>query len=135
MFQKIKNRLVILSTILMLGAPAAVPVAVYAQDIDDNLCSGANLDVTGGSTDCTTNATPETFQAKLAKFIDLISIVIGVIAVIMIIFGGFRYMTSGGDATKVTGAKNTILYALIGLIVVALAQIIVQFVLNTTEDI
>jgi hypothetical protein len=53
----------------------------------------------------------------------------------MIIYGGFRYITSGGDSNGVTAAKNTILYAIIGLIIVALAQIIVNFVLNKTTSI
>jgi hypothetical protein len=47
----------------------------------------------------------------------------------MIIWGGLRYITSGGDSAKITSAKNTIIYALIGLVVVALAQFIVKFVL------
>jgi hypothetical protein len=47
----------------------------------------------------------------------------------MIIYGGFRYVTSGGNDASVSGAKNTIIYALIGLVIVALAQVIVHFVL------
>jgi hypothetical protein len=50
----------------------------------------------------------------------------------MIIWGGLKYITSGGDSGNVTGAKNTILYAIIGLIIVALAQFIVRFVLSKT---
>jgi hypothetical protein len=60
---------------------------------------------------------------------------VGIIAVIMIVYGGFRYITSGGDATKVTSARNTILYAIIGLIIVALAQFIVKFVLKKATDV
>jgi len=52
----------------------------------------------------------------------------------MLIFGGFRYVTSGGKQESVTSAKNTIIYAIIGLVIVALAQIIVQFVLNKTSQ-
>ncbi len=52
------------------------------------------------------------------------------ISVFMLIFGGLKYITSGGESSGITGAKNTILYAIIGLVVVGLAQIIVQFVLN-----
>ena len=52
------------------------------------------------------------------------AIIVGVVAIIMIIVGGFRYITSGGDSSKVGSAKNTIIYAIIGLILVALAQII-----------
>ena len=50
----------------------------------------------------------------------------------MIMVGGFKYITSGGDSGNITGAKNTILYAVVGLVVVALAQIIVRFVLART---
>jgi TRAP-type C4-dicarboxylate transport system permease small subunit len=62
--------------------------------------------------------------------VNLLSAVVGIVAVIMIIVGGFRYITSGGNDTSVTAAKNTILYAIIGLVVVALAQIIVRFTLS-----
>jgi hypothetical protein len=50
----------------------------------------------------------------------------------MIIYAGFRYVSSGGNDDAVKGAKNTILYAIIGLVIVALAQIIVHFVLAKT---
>lgn len=56
---------------------------------------------------------------------------VGLIAVIMLILGGLRYITSGGDAKKVTDAKNTILYAIIGLIISVLSYAIVNFVLST----
>ena len=55
---------------------------------------------------------------------------VGIIAVIMLIWGGIRYVVSGGDAKKVTDAKNTILYAIIGLVISFLAYAIVQFVIN-----
>jgi hypothetical protein len=58
--------------------------------------------------------------------------VVGVIAVIMIIIGGLKYVTSGGDSSAVGSAKNTIIYALVGLVVVALAQALVKFVLAKT---
>ena len=56
--------------------------------------------------------------------------VVGVISVIMLVWGGLRYILSGGDNKKVTDAKNTILYAIIGLIIAVLAFAIVNFVLN-----
>jgi amino acid transporter len=64
--------------------------------------------------------------------VNTLSLFAGAIAVIMIIIGGFRYITSGGKEEGVKSAKNTILYAIIGLVVVGLAQIIVHFVLNNT---
>jgi hypothetical protein len=54
----------------------------------------------------------------------------GALAVIMIIFGGLRYATSAGNASSVTAAKNTILYAIVGLIIAFLAFAAVNFVLN-----
>jgi len=57
--------------------------------------------------------------------------VLGAISVIMIIIGGIRYVLSGGNATAVTAAKNTILYAIVGVIVALLAYAIVNFVLTS----
>ena len=56
--------------------------------------------------------------------------IVGIIAVIMLIIGGIRYVTSGGDAKKVTDAKNTVLYAIIGLVIAFLAFAIVNFVVS-----
>lgn len=56
--------------------------------------------------------------------------IVGVIAVVMLIIGGIKYVVSGGDAKKVTDAKNTVLYAIIGLIISFLAFAIVNFVIN-----
>ena len=57
--------------------------------------------------------------------------IVGALSVIMLIWGGVRYIISGGDSKKITDAKNTILYAIIGLIIAVLAYAIVRFVLNT----
>ncbi|MBR5939128.1 hypothetical protein IKZ77_01070 [Candidatus Saccharibacteria bacterium] len=56
--------------------------------------------------------------------------IVGIIAVIMLIIGGIKYVVSGGDSKKVTDAKNTILYAIIGLIIAFLAFAIVNFVIS-----
>ena len=66
----------------------------------------------------------------IKKILNVLSAVIGIAAVIMILIGGFRYVTSGGKQENVVGAKNTVLYAVVGLIIVALAQAIVHFVLR-----
>lgn len=57
--------------------------------------------------------------------------VVGAVSVLMLIWGGFRYIISGGDSKKITDAKNTILYAILGLIIAFFAYAIVNFVLNT----
>lgn len=62
--------------------------------------------------------------------INILLFLIGAISVVMIVFAGFQYATSGGDAGKVTSAKNTILYAVIGIVVALLAYAIIRFVTN-----
>lgn len=56
---------------------------------------------------------------------------VGAVSVLMLIWGGFRYIVSGGDSKKVTDAKNTVLYAIIGLVIALLSYAIVNFVIST----
>ncbi len=67
----------------------------------------------------------------IQRFTSIALYVIGAISVIMLIWGGLRYILSGGDSKKITDAKNTILYAIIGLIIAFLAYAIIRFVLNS----
>jgi hypothetical protein len=53
---------------------------------------------------------------------------VGAISVIVLIIGGLRYVVSGGNAAQVQGAKNTILYAIVGIVVAIAAYALVQFV-------
>lgn len=55
---------------------------------------------------------------------------VGIVATIMLIIGGFRYATSAGNEKAVTAAKQQIMYAIIGLIIVLIAFAITNFVLN-----
>ena len=70
-----------------------------------------------------------------SRLTNTILLVVGLISVIMLVYGGLRYILSGGDSKKVTNAKNTILYAIIGLIISLLAFAIVNFVLNSVVGI
>ena len=69
-------------------------------------------------------------STTIGHVINILSIIAGVAAVIMIIIGGLRYIISGGDSNSTSGAKNTIIYALVGLVVAVLAQALVRFVLE-----
>lgn len=62
--------------------------------------------------------------------INIFSWVVGITATLMIVIAGFMYMTSGGDPQKTNQAKDTILFAIIGLIIVAVCQTLVFFVIN-----
>lgn len=81
-----------------------------------------------------TNNPEGALEDVIKTIVNILTILVGIIAVIMIIVSGFRYITSGGDAQKITSAKNTLVYAIIGLIIVALAQIIVKLVINETTN-
>ncbi|HET7827357.1 MAG TPA: pilin [Candidatus Saccharimonadales bacterium] len=89
-------------------------------------CGANGASGTGQTSDQATSQVNGTIKT----IINILSVAVGVTAVIMIIIAGFRYVTSGGKQESVANAKNTILYAIIGLVVVALAQIIVRFVLT-----
>lgn len=76
----------------------------------------------------------ETLEGETGVFRTITNVllfIIGAIAVIMLIIGGIRYVVSGGDSSAVTAAKNTILYAVVGIIVALLAYALVNFVLNS----
>ena len=55
---------------------------------------------------------------------------VGILSVIMIIFSGFRYITSAGDASKTKSAQSTLIYSVVGLIVAIMAYAIVNMVTN-----
>jgi hypothetical protein len=143
MIQKIKNYLLMSASALMLAMPVAIPAMASAADtvcgagsIGDSISKGANGAASSNATSTCADQTSvnDDGLAKLGrKVVNLFSLVIGIIAIIMIIYGGFRYITSGGASERVGNAKNTLIYAIVGLIIVALAQIIVHFVLNQTN--
>jgi hypothetical protein len=144
MIQKLKSKLAIFASVIVLAVPVLAPTAIVAAApavggnnslIDNNLCKGSNFDVTaspGSQADCPASD-DNGINGLLQKAVNIISAIVGVIAVIMIVVGGFKYITSGGESSNVSGAKNTIIYAIIGLIIVALAQVIVHFVLNQSN--
>lgn len=81
----------------------------------------------GGSSNGVTTA--------LRAIANILSIVAGAIAVIFIIIGGFRYVTSSGDSSKVSGAKSAITYAVVGIVIVIFAQLIVNFALSESTTV
>lgn len=135
MIQKIKIALVSLALSLGLAAPALVPAvasAAQSNTITQGLCTGANdaANQGAGGADCATGDTDAngTLQKVAHTVVNIFSIIVGIVAVVMVIYGGFRYITSGGDSGRVGNAKNTLIYAIIGLIIVALAQFLVHYV-------
>jgi zinc transporter ZupT len=113
-----------LSITIMLGLAAPVLAQSTPQQY---VCAGVGIASGNG---CKNPTNGPDVNSVVRLIINILSVIVGVAAVIMIIIGGLKYITSGGDSAGVTSAKNTILYAIVGLIVVALAQVIVRFVLR-----
>ncbi len=144
MINKIKSIALSMIAVVMFSLTAAIPVTVMAIDCTTGttvtpsntnqcLCSGSNIDLTGGTQGCDQGSSG--IGKLIRTVINVLSVIIGAIAVVMIIIGGFRYVVSAGNPEGAKSAKNTILYAIIGLVIVALAQIIVHFVLNNTTNV
>lgn len=67
--------------------------------------------------------------------INVMSIIVGVISIIMLIVAGLKFITSSGDSNAVASAKNTLIYAIVGLFIAVLAQLLVHFVLSSANSI
>ena len=97
------------------------------------VCTAGNGVGVASSTACnpTTTSNPLLGPSGLfTKATRILAIIAGAAAIIVIIVAGLQYITSGGDSKNVSNAKNTILYALIGLAVIVAGQAIITFVLS-----
>lgn len=117
----------IIAAIISVFTVALVPLTpVAAVDVFDN-CSG-----TPDAVICKAARNDRLFGAGglWNRILNTFTFIVGAIAVLMIVVGGLRYVTSNGDASQLTSAKNTILYAAIGLVLAAMSNAIVNFVLT-----
>ncbi len=119
---------------LALGVSAVVPTATAFADCADptnnlSIDSGANCaQGNGQATNLFGNG--GIFQ----KVTNILLFLVGAVSVIMLIIGGIRYVVSGGDQAAVTAAKNTILYAIVGIVVAFLAYAAVSFVTGSLKQ-
>ena len=125
MLNKIKTGL-LLAAIAFLGLFSLVPKMTLAVDTQSAIQCGINSAASGSCN----QAPPSSLDSTIKNIVNILSAAVGVVAVIMIMIGGFRYVTSSGNPEAAKGARNTIVYAVIGLVVVAVAQVIVHFVLG-----
>ena len=118
---------VILASLLALPVMAFGVTTLMADSASAqlNLESGINSAKGTGAPD---NVTED--DGLIKKVVNLLLWAIGIVSVIMIIIGGIRYVTSSGEQANVKGAKDTILYAVVGLVITILAFSIVNFVLG-----
>ena len=126
-----KIKITLLSLAAVVGLLTFTPSYASASTASDEVKKG--VQVTGGTqvcTDAATGAVVDCFTQQVKTIVNILFYLIGVLSVIVIIFGGIRYVTSTGDSTRVKAAKDTVTYAVIGLIVALLAYAIVNFVLT-----
>lgn len=121
--------------VMVLGASLVLSPAPAYADFDKGLTDGANS-AQGkdqqGAASCLFGSENNCSGDGIFKTItNVLLFLIGAISVIMLIVGGIRYVVSGGDSTAVQNAKNTILYAIVGIVVAILAYAVVYFVIQS----
>ena len=119
---------------------ANAPAAAAADDVTSSVRRGVCLEAPPGFGDSEPVAAEcnegsgKGLQAVITTALNVLTWVTGVAAVFVLIVAGFRYVVSGGSSSGVTGAKNMIIYALIGVVIAMLAQIIVRFVIGNVSE-
>jgi len=117
-----------------LFAPAAASAAplYYMADAQSDACETiGDISPTSVSSNCT-NPSGKGVNGLIATLLNVLSIIAGVVAVIMLMIAGFKYITSQGDSAQLSSAKNALIYVIVGLIIVVASQAIVKFVLRRT---
>lgn len=124
-----KILIVFILTSLLLVFLFAVPT--YAEDPFAQVCKGQANNSTVCKDKELNGANPLWGKdGIITNLINLMSIIAGIAAVIIIIVGGLRFVTGGNNPQEVQQARNLIIYAVVGLIIVASAQLIVRFFLS-----
>ena len=122
----------VLYTITLL-ALLLTPLGVHADNNSQALCEGsggtwtANANQPNGGS-CSTEG-PSVVQI-VQQIADVLVFIVGAVAVIMLIIGGIRYTVSQGDQAAIAGAKNTILYSIVGVIVAFVSYAAVHFIIT-----
>jgi len=122
---KLKNLILVVGILLSLfSAPVSAngfinPCTNDPDLANSELCRAANADSKLFGRDSIWN-----------NILNTLTFIVGAIAVLMIIIGAIRYATSGGEQAQISGAKNTIIYAVVALVIAVMANAIVNFVLT-----
>ena len=118
----------IVGVFLVFIIPVIVTLPVAAQ------CNISDLSIQSGASCARGSSQPANLIGDggiFKRITDILLFLVGAVAVVMLIIGGIRYVVSGGEQAQVTAAKNTILYAIIGIVVALLAYAAVNFVTTT----
>lgn len=130
------KKFLIVASLMFFSLICYLPITVSAQPTvnqqktEEELCKAAGNTYSNGV--CTApgkelTGSPSSF---LNTFTNLMLYIAGAVAVIVIIIGGIRYITSTGDAMRIKQAKDTILYGIVGLIIAIIAWALVNFIVR-----
>lgn len=108
--------------------PALLAANVSAQ-VSEESKNAACQGLAAGSAGCNDTA-GSGVDSLVNTAVDILSWIVGVAAVIMIVFAGFKFITAAGDSSKIASARSTLIYAVIGIAVVVTAQVLVGFVVG-----
>ena len=119
---------------ILISTALGLALAVGATSLMSPLAGAVNVDPCTGTASsnsplCQNSGMDENTIVK--TIINIFLYLVGAISVIMIVYSGFRYVTSAGNQNSVTSAKNTLLYAVVGLVVAMFAWAIVNWVYNS----
>lgn len=126
----LRGLMVIPALALAFSFAAPVSVGAFNQGLSDGANSAQGVDQEG-SAECLFGGAGCEGDGIFKTITNVLLFIIGAIAVIMLVIGGIRYTTSNGQSDQVTAAKNTILYAVVGIIVAILAYAVVNFVIGS----
>jgi hypothetical protein len=122
-------RRALVAFIILLLATVSVPVTANAFTPFKVACSGGGAS-SAVCTDSKTVSTTDPIQTEIGDATHVVAIIGGVVAIIIMLIGAIRYINSGGDSNAVSSAKNTILYAAVGIVVIVLSQSLIVFVVD-----
>ena len=127
MSNKLKS--ILISTLMV--AVMVFGVSIIYQTGNTEIAGAINSEITSGMNATSAGtSTPTDANVVIKNVTNIMFFIIGAVSVIMLIYGGIRYTTSGGNANSVTAAKNTIMYSIVGLIIAILAFAVVNFVVK-----
>ena len=130
MSNKLKS--ILISTLTV--AVMVFGVSIIYQTGNTEIAGAINSEITSGMNATSAGtSTPTDANVVIKNVTNIMFFIIGAVSVIMLIYGGIRYTTSGGNANSVTAAKNTVIYSIVGLVISILAYAIVNFVVTNIE--
>ena len=130
MSNKLKS--ILISTLMV--AVMVFGVSIIYQTGNTEIAGAINSEITSGMNATSAGiSTPKDANVVIKNVTNTMFFIIGAVSVIMLIYGGIRYTTSGGNANSVTAAKNTVIYSIVGLVISILAYAIVNFVVTNIK--